>query len=279
MLTFELRKKNTANVPVEVFGTSPDVLQSLSLDEVRRRKVFVGNRPVELGSLFDVEGDPSTGQQVWCGDMESVSGIGYRMTAGWIRVEGNCGNWSGARMSDGTLHIAGNSGHWTGTEMCGGLIHVRGNAGNEAGAAMSGSGAGQNGGTLLIEGNAGNAAARMMRRGVLAIRGSAGNCCGYLMIAGTVVVCGQYGKNLAAEMARGTIIVSAESDKTDSPAFEGFDCGGSQTLPVAGRLIRRHLQDCGFGVDWPDSLAVEVWHGDRLRGSRGELWLMRRGIG
>lgn len=275
MLTIELRDTGSPNVPIEVLGTSPDVLKSLSLDQVRRQKVYSGNRPAELGSLFEVHGDPASGQQVWCGETGRVSGIGYRMKSGWIRIEGNCGNWTGARMSDGTIQIGGNAGHWTGSEMSGGLVHVRGNTGHEAGGAMAGSPAGQNGGTLIVEGNAGNAVARMMRRGVIAVGGSVGNCCGYLMVAGTVVVCGDFGKNLATEMTRGTIILSPAKARGDiSP--EGFDRGVQQALPVAGRLIRKHLLDCGFAVNWTDATTVEIWHGDRLRGSRGELWLTRQ---
>jgi formylmethanofuran dehydrogenase subunit C len=86
MLQIQLRQPG--NLPIEVFGTSPDALRSLSLEDIRQHKVYVGNRAVEFGSLFEISGSSSDEQQLWNGELRNVSGIGYRMQSGWIQIDG-----------------------------------------------------------------------------------------------------------------------------------------------------------------------------------------------
>jgi formylmethanofuran dehydrogenase subunit C len=263
MLKFELRQP--VRLPVEVFGTSPDRLAALSLESVRQQKVYVGNRPVNLDSLFDVSGEASDCQQEWIGALQGVAGIGHQMTNGWIRITGDAGNHVGTRMTDGTIHAKGNVGNCVGSEMSGGLIHVRGNAGSAIGAALPGSRVGLNGGTILIEGSAGSSLGQSMRRGLIAVAGDVGNCCGNLMRAGTIVIGGGCGKNLGAEMIRGTIV----SLQVSLPAPAGFEAGGVQPMLVVA-LIDRHLKALGMNMPLSGKL-FEIYHGDRLHGARGEL--------
>lgn len=267
MLVFKLR--NSIRWPVEVFDTSPDALIALSLEKVQQQKVYAGNRAVTLESLFEISGDASDGLQHWQGNLQNVSGIGYRMKSGWIRITGNAGNCVGARMSDGAIHVDGDVGAWAGCEMSGGLVHVRGHAGNGVGAAWPGSATGQNGGAILIEGSAGNCLGQSMRRGVIAVTGDVGNCCGWLMRAGTILVGGEIGKNLGAEMRRGTIVLLRGQPKRP----QGFDAAGTHPMPVTN-LLDRYL--CNLGLAFPlDNPRYEVWHGDRLWGGRGELLIAR----
>ncbi len=264
MLQIELRQ--STNLPIEVFGTCPDAIVSLSLEDVRQHKVYAGNQAMDFGGLFEISGDPSGRQQLWMGELKNVSGIGYRMESGWIQIEGDAGNYLGARMSNGTIHVSGNVGNNCASEMTGGLFHVRGNAGNDLGAAMSGSHAGQNGGTILVEGSVGHSTGRLKRRGVIAISGDVGHCCGYMMRGGTIFAGGRVGRNPGSEMVRGTIILANELDGTQA----GFVDGGCHAMPVV-RLIQRHLQENGFGFQKMTAAKYRVFHGDRLYGGRGEL--------
>jgi formylmethanofuran dehydrogenase subunit C len=271
MLNIELRK--SGRLPIEVFGTSPDALDSLSLESLRKRKVYEGNRAVEFGRLFEIDGDPADGQQVWSGDLARVSGIGYRMQSGWIRVDGDAGNYVGARMSNGTILVGGSVGNGLASEITGGLVHVRGNAGDDVGAAMAGTRTGQNGGTILVRGSVGHGAGRLMRRGMIAIEGNAGNCCGFLMRGGTIYAGGRFGKNAGAEMVRGTLIVN----EAPEPIPPGFVAGGTLRMPVT-RLVDAYLRENGFPDPQLSGREFCLFHGDGLHGGRGELLIIAKNV-
>ncbi len=267
MLRFKLRQPDSG--PVEVFGTSPDTLAPLSLETVRRHKVYAGNRALPLGELFEVSGDPAAARQHWSGDLATVDGIGYGMTFGQIAIDGHAGHHVGARMSGGTIRVQGNVADHPGCEMAGGLIHVQGNAGDGVGGAGSGSRNGQNGGAILIQGSAGNGAGQLMRRGVIAIAGDVGNCCGWLMRAGNIWVAGKTGNNIGAEMQRGTIVLM--QDPGEPPP--GFDPAGAHSMPVTD-LLNRYLHHLGMAMSFARR-RYQVFHGDRLHGARGELLVAR----
>ncbi len=263
MLT--IRYHQSIDAPVEVFGTSPDRLALLSLETIRRQKVYAGNRAVAMDSLFEIDGDPSAGAQKWNGPLESVHGIGHGMKSGSIHVGGSCGNQTGVRMTGGVIQVDGNTGNELGCEMRGGLIHVLGDAGDGVGSNLAGGQNGQNGGDILIEGDAGHGTGQRMRRGVIAITGSAGNCCGWLMRGGTIVVGGRVGKQPGADLRRGTLVFL----QPPGGRLSGFASAGVHAMPMVD-LLERHLGNLGFTMPLGQR-RFELFHGDRLQGARGEL--------
>ena len=260
-----LEQKQTSNTLIEVFSIHPSALRDLSLDQVQKQPVFLGNQQVELGEWFSVTGDPSDLHHQWAGDLRNVGGIGFQMDCGWIQVEGSVGNHLGSRMSGGSIQVSGDAGDFTGAEMTGGLIHLRGNSGDSPGAAYDDGQNGQNGGVILIEGSAGNSLGKAMRRGLIAVAGDVQDDCGYSMRAGTIVVLGQVGKHLGAEMIRGSLCLLQEP----AERYPGFADGGWQSLTMP-RLLNNYLRELGF----PHSLEAARWrllHGDLLCGGRGEV--------
>ena len=78
-MALELTYLNPPDVPVEVEGVTPDRLQQMGLDEIRKLPVFVGNEEAPLGDLFRVSGDPTDGCHRWHGDLTGVHWIGAKM--------------------------------------------------------------------------------------------------------------------------------------------------------------------------------------------------------
>lgn len=261
----ELILKNLMQTPVEVFQIVPDRMAGMNIDEIRRQQIFVGNQPAELSEVFEVSGDASDLHHVWHGDLSNVGGIGHRMSRGRIQIQGPAGNHTGSRMTGGVIQVAADTGNHTGAEMTGGLIHVHGSAGSSVGAAYDGGQSGQNGGTILIEGSARNLVGKSMRRGLIAIGGDVKNCCGFAMKAGTIIVFGQAQKNLGLEMTRGTLVIGQPSQQPG----DGFVAAGRHPMIVT-RLLNKHLANSGFSRSFGSDI-FHVFHGDLLRGGRGEL--------
>lgn len=263
MLRFTVRP--SGNLPIEVFGSAPDALSILSLQTIRQKKAFLGNRPVPLGELFEIEGDPASSHQVWRGDLGRVCGIGSRMAGGTIEINGSVGGYTGARMSAGQIVIFGNAGHGTGAALQGGLIHVQGDTGDQTGSNLAG-GPAMRGGTILVEGRAGNGTGQGMRRGVIAVRGETGDGAGYRMRAGTIVVGGTCGRHVGHDMIRGTVVMM--QPESQPPA--GFVWGGTHQLPVIP-LLHDYLGRQGMALPMMAGRAWHLFHGDPLQGSRGEV--------
>jgi formylmethanofuran dehydrogenase subunit C len=255
-------------VPVEIEDVTPEAVRELSLDAIRRRQVFHGNRKVELGELFDVAGDPTDLHWEMHGDLSGVHWIGARMREGAIQIDGSAGRHLGSEMHGGQITVSGDAGGWVGSEMHGGTIRVGGSAGHLVGAAYRGSPVGMTGGTILVEGDAGNEIGHSMRRGLIAIGGSCGDLVGFNMLAGTILVFGPCGIRPGAGMRRGTLGLFAEPPPPLLPTFRR----ACRCAPTALGLIFRHLRDGQFMID--DSLFAaefEVNNGDFLEGGRGEI--------
>jgi len=263
MLT--LQPQEPLGMQVDVFQILPERFLGMSLDQIRRQPIFVGNQETELGQIFSVSGDASDQHHVWIGDLGNVCGIGHGMKHGWIQVQGDAGNHLGSQIRGGTIQVAGNTGDFTGAEMKSGLIHIRGNVGNSAGAACDAGQAGQHGGAILVEGSAGDSLGRSMRRGVIAVGGNVGQQCGYCMRAGSIVVAGSAGAYVGCEMTRGTIVLGQGTEHFPP----GFSPAGRHAMPVV-TMLNRYLRQLGFPLPLPSG-SFQLCHGDRLRGSRGEI--------
>ncbi len=267
-LTITVRVRSS--IPLEVDTVLLEVVREQATDAVARTRVQRGNRQVELGEFFDVDGSARDDDTlVWRGDCSRVKLIGTHLASGTVRVEGDAGMHLGAEMKGGNIIVDGNAGDWVGAEMHGGRIHVHGNAGHLIGAVYRGGRKGMTGGEILIDGNAGNEVGTCMRRGLIAIGGRAGDAAGIGMIAGTVLVFGEAGIRNGAGMKRGTIgLLGGDIAPEILPSFR-YAC---TYRPTFLRLYVRHLRDWGFSI--PDEMlgmSCRRYCGDLLELGKGEI--------
>jgi len=264
----------SSEVPVEVEGVTPDVMQPMNLDQIKRLKIFQGNREMELADLFNVQGDPIDGEVHWNGDLTGVHWIGAKMSAGKVTVHGSAGRHVGSEMSGGRIDVMGDTGDWVGGEMHGGTIHVRGRAGHLIGAAYRGSRRGMTGGSILINGNVGNEVGHTMRRGLLAVGGDAGDLVGFNMLAGTILIMGNAGIRHGAGMKRGTIGLWGKEPPALLPTFR-YAC---QFSPPMLPMLLKYLHQHEFDI--PEALRTseyQLFHGDQIEGGRGEILVPVKG--
>ena len=272
-MPLELHLTADSRLPIDFAGIGPEQIRGQSLGEIERTKIFCGNRQLPLAELFAVSGDPADGEIHLTGDLSSVHGIGARMAAGSIRVEGNAGRHLGAEMRGGRIEVSGDAGDWLGAEMHGGQIRLHGSAADHAAAAYPGSPRGMTGGELLVDGNAGNYLGTALRRGLVAVGGSAGDGVGARMIAGTILIGGPCGRHIGAGMRRGTIALMAQSgETTSSPSLLPTFARANRWTPQIMRLLMVHLHRNGFpGAEaWIESI-YDIYHGDQLALGKGEI--------
>jgi formylmethanofuran dehydrogenase subunit C len=270
-MTLRLTNLADAQIPIELEGLTPGLLAGMSLDEIRRLKIRHGNREIELGELFKVEGDPSDEQWLFEGDCQSVHGLGTGITTGNIVVDGPIGRRTGFGMRGGRIEVRGDAGDWLGAEMRGGAIRVQGSAGSHVGAATPGARRGMSGGMILIDGDAIDEVGAQMRRGLIAVAGSVGANLGFRMLAGTILVFGRSGPNVGMGMRRGTIGVFGTPRPTLLPTFTS---GYRGPLPVL-RMLEAQLTRESFAAEQLSEFTseVELFHGDLLQLGRGEVLL------
>lgn len=266
-MTLQIRLENSSDVPLEVEGVTPCAVAEKSLDEIRRVTIFEGNRRVELGDFFSVEGDPSDLRLEWEGELAGVHWIGAKLSRGQVHIRGSAGRHVGSEMTGGEIHIHGNAGDWVGAEMSNGLIHVHGDAGHLVGAAYRGSTRGMRGGSLLVDGRVGNELGHTLRRGLIAVGGDAGDLVGFNMLAGTILVFGESGIRHGAGMRRGTLGFFSNPPEL-LPTFRKGCTFQPPTMP----LILRHLNQLGFdAAERHIDAQYDLYHGDLIEGGRGEI--------
>jgi formylmethanofuran dehydrogenase subunit C len=160
---------------------------TLAAADMARRSVWLESEGrVELGDLFEVEGEPD-GRIEFNGKLTLADRLGAGLQEGELRVNGDIGSEVGLAMT-------------------GGIIDIDGDAGARAGAAPLGQKRGMSGGELIVRGSAGPEAGAGMRRGLLVIGRSAGTMTGQGMIAGTVIVLGAAGPDSGIWSKRGSIV-------------------------------------------------------------------------
>jgi formylmethanofuran dehydrogenase subunit C len=260
----------TDSVPIEVQGIVPAAVQGLALDQVARLPIYHGNRQLELGQLFRVQG-AADGEMVWVGNLSGVHWIGARMEQGNILVDGQAGRHLGSEMSGGQIRVTGHAGDWVGAELKGGTIDVHGDAGHLVGAAYRGSPRGMTGGTIRVRGGAGNEIGHSMRRGLIAVGGPTGDLIGINMLAGTIVAGGPTGIRHGAGMVRGTLAFLHEEPP---PLLPTFRLAGP-CRPLFFQILARSLAAADFPAAW--SIAAHeylLYHGDLIAGGRGELFTL-----
>lgn len=270
-----IRVRETSSIPLEVDTVRLETVREQPADDVKRTLVQHGNKQVELGEYFDVDGSAADDETiVWEGDCSRVKLIGEKLSGGCVRVEGDAGMHLGAEMTGGEIVVTGNTTDWAGAEMHGGRIHVHGNSGHLVGAAYRGGRRGMTGGEILIHGNAGNEVGLTMRRGTIAVAGRIGDGVGFNMIAGTILAFDGAGIRPGAGMRRGTIGLLGESDIPDVlPTFRY----ANRVQPLFLTLYLRHLRTLGFPVN--DELLhapCDRYCGDFLETGKGEILMRSR---
>ena len=264
-LTFEW--KGSISQSVDGASLRPDRLTG-SPTEVARFRISAGNSTVEVGDLFQVEGDGSDQHWVFQGDLRSMGGLASGMTSGKIEIHGDAGPRLGSGMSGGSIEVEGSAGDWAGAEMRGGSLRIRGNAGDFLGAALPGSRLGMRDGMILVDGDAGDDAGLLLRRGLIAVGGRIGANLGRRMIAGSVFGFGEVGPAVGFGMKRGTLALFGLENFEPSPAFEP----SGSFRPHFLTLYLRRLRELGLSV--PDSAftrAIQRYNGDRVEKGRGEI--------
>lgn len=272
-----LEQQVETSLPIEVPNIVPESLRGSSTQQIAKQTIGFGNRDIELGELFRVSGklkNDKTEQPdiIWRGHLNSVHWIGASMSVGWMAVESSAGRHLGSQMVGGLINVHGDVSDFTGCEMTGGTIRVAGDAGDLAGANYPGSKFGMNRGTIIIQGHAGKGVGQAMRRGVIVVGKTCGELAGWDMLAGTLIVLGQCGTNCGAGMKRGTIVLSDPNQPP--PDLPVFRKGSSQqSFPVL-RLLANWLANEMNGFDRGRFLSPPFvqYHGDVLRGGRGEIF-------
>ena len=221
---------------LDLAGVTPDGLQGLKADKLRRHRVPYGRRLVALGDFFEIGGALDTGDVEIRNATAKLTRIGAGMANGTLAVKGSVGNACGAGMSGGVLRIQGSAGDYLGAAMRGGLIDVSGNVGAFVGGGLAGTTVGMKNGTILVGGNAGDRLGDRMRRGLVVVTGGAGAYAGCNMLAGTLVLLGSTGTGLGSGMRRGSILLAQEPEHV-LPTFTSTGTFNLAILPV----MTRHL--------------------------------------
>lgn len=204
-------------IPIHIGAISPDTLAGKTLAQIKKLKIWQGNRRITVTKVFEVTGKTgSTPEKTNIeiqGHIRQFRYLGEGMTAGTIKIKGDTGMHLGARMKGGVIEVKGNVDHWLGAEMSGGAIRINGNIGDKAASAYLGSKYGMNGGSLYVTGNVGHELGMGMRRGVIVVDGDTESYTGTQMLAGTIIVRGKLGKRAGASMRyKGTIIALGQAE-------------------------------------------------------------------
>lgn len=271
MSTLVLTLAANPDFDLDMSGLTPDALKTKRPNDIRRLKLRQGRKLVALGELFRIDGEPGGDELEVRGATRRLQRVGAGMTAGTLRVQGDCGDWLGAEMRGGHLELQGSAGDGVAAGLRGGHLDISGSVGDFLGAPVPGAVSGMRGGTVLVGRHAGARAGDRMRRGFVAIGGSAGPWCGSQMIAGSIVVLGDTGPGLGFGMRRGTIALLGE------PADLGpnFVHTGRYELAFT-QLLLRHL--AGLKRGWRGRLgkvsAVDRWVGDAGAAGLGEVLVL-----
>jgi formylmethanofuran dehydrogenase subunit C len=194
--------------PITAECISPDVFQNKKPEEIRRLKVWEGNKQRNLAELFKVEQSSGEDMSITIvGNVSKVRRVGACMTSGQITINGNAGMHLGEEMKGGKITVNGNVGGWAGSMMGAGEIEVHGNAGDYLGAPYRGSSEGIRGGRIVVHGDVGNEAGAHMKKGIIKIYGNSGQFVGLRLRDGTIYVQKDCKARAGACMTNGKIIV------------------------------------------------------------------------
>lgn len=199
--------------PVEVEAITPDKIAGLTLNEIAKIMLWVGNKQLRLSEVFQIEGDvgskPEEVKIVFVGYTNRLRRVGEKMGSGEIEVLGDVGPYAGRKMKGGKLVIRGSAGVCLGAKMYEGVIEVFGSAGDRVGGAYRGElpAKGMKGGTIIIHGDAGAEVGLGMRGGTVIVDGSCDIMPGLDMSGGTILIKGDCVGKAGARMTGGRIVI------------------------------------------------------------------------
>jgi len=261
--------KEAPNVPLEAEALSPDVLVSLSNEEIRALPVALGRRRRRLDDFFTVDGAASDEVEIR-GDVSRVKWIAQGMTRGRVTIDGSAGMHLASGMKGGAVEVTGDASDWIGAEMSGGFIRVRGSAGGQIGAAYRGSLGGMSGGTIVVDGSAGNEVGMRMKRGTIVVGGRVKDFAGLQMKGGTIVLRGGAELRAGAWMIRGTIVSLVPIELLPTFAY------AATYNPTFMRLYARHLASSSIAVPYDEQDGgYERYTGDTSVPGKGEILLWK----
>lgn len=277
--TLVLTLRHDPGRPVDARHLSPDRCQGLSLLQIGDLLLVSGNRTSRVEELFTLDEQPGAdpgaipdlvirGPRKGLGWLDR---LGQGMTAGRLRVEGDCGAYAGQSMKGGHLDIRGHAGAYAASDMRGGELHILKDADVHLGGVQPGSAFGMRGGVVVVRGNVGPRAADRMRRGLIVVGGNAAEQCGYRMVAGTLVVGGDCGDFPGFNLLHGTLICT----RPPSRLLATFGDSGMHRFGFLP-LLARHLQPLhpGLATRIRRADTVRRWAGDLALGGRGEILIL-----
>ena len=288
MLTLTL--KSPLSLPIDVDSVLPENVIGCSVAQIGDQLIWCGKYQQPLRDFFDVSGSAAedlTIQWRGCDDLglARVNRIGQNMTTGTMLIHGDAGLHTGWQMQGGRIEVHGNTDDYLGSEMVGGTIVVSGDVGNHAGGRFCGEKIGMNRGQIFIQGSAGDGVGQGMRRGTIVVGQRAGKLVGWNMLAGTIICLQGCGPHPGAGMVRGSIVAAAElasaaAIKQNNWLLPSFSQGATNTVPIF-KTLKKWLATNTIDsapVFSSEQLALldqtyQVFHGDRLAGGRGEVFL------
>lgn len=253
---------------IDVSPLTPNGLQCLSLESIRKIPLHVGSYVEEVGGLFEIEGD-NTQSIRFENPRGKLDLLGKGMRHGLIEVEGDAGSYLGMQMRGGVIKVKGSVDAFAACEMIEGKISIDGDAGDFLGAALPGSKKGMRGGLVQIFGDAGDRVGDHMRRGIILIKGSSGEYLGSRMTAGTILVEGCVGRFLGYGMNRGTILL-VQTPEFIPPTFS--NCG-RHSIGFLSLFFRNIQVDENLSLKCLSDLFVHVhrYSGDVSALGQGEI--------
>ncbi|OYD82124.1 formylmethanofuran dehydrogenase subunit C [Azospirillum brasilense] len=252
--------RDPAGPPIDMTGVLPERLAEGGREALAGLALVRGRGRHRLDALFTFQDGGPPGALTLRPGGAVLDGVGTGMTAGDIRVEGDCGAYAGSAMRGGTLTVEGSCGAFAAAGMTGGCLRVLGDAGDFLGAPLAGGTRGMSGGSVVVAGNAGDRVGERMRRGLIAVHGRVGSLCGARMIAGTIVVGAGCGPDPGQAMRRGSILLP----RAPEPVPSGFSDGGMNDWLFL-ELVRKELIDGGA---WPSGFPTAGTRARRLIGDR-----------
>ncbi len=141
---------------------TPTNLAGLSLDAIKSLPLNAQKNAFKVADYFEVTGTDNN-TIIFKNTHQHLDYIGYKISAGCIIIENDCGDFLGANMQGGCIICQGNVGHRTGDQMRRGLILIDGNAKDYVASRMIA-------GTIGINGNVGQHTGFGIKRGTLLLR-------------------------------------------------------------------------------------------------------------
>ena len=272
MSALTLTLKSHPKFTLDMSPITPDNLENLTLDKIKKLKLGYGKETVKVDALFSVKGSDKTNIIINKSNSQLIC-VGKEMSTGSITVNGNVGDFLGQSMKKGGLiTVNGNAGSWTGNNMSGGRINVNGNVVDYTGAGLPGDAFGMTNGLIYISGDAGDRVGDRMRRGIIIIRGKSGNYCGSRIHAGTIIALDKVGKHPGEGMRRGTVIL-AKKPVHISSTFKS--CGNLKMQFLRLLFTQLSKLDDSFQFFSKYGPFAHRFAGDLARNGKGEILILQ----